>query len=201
MSFFTNRPTSWTFRNSVGRATLTRLILLPIEVPGCRVHSNDEFRVRRKRALQETVVRFVPDDTELGQRIAHGKALDDLRDEFRVVAEDVRVLFEDGRTDPRLDQTGVRELVDECRGVVVGGKVASFRMEVSRTTREARSGASQRSFALLASDEPDRLGLGHAFPAILVVRAGLCWGQLEPENLAANDGRGIHGTSVFEGSH
>lgn len=72
------------------------------------------------------------------------------------------------------------------------GKVASFRMEVSRTTREARSGASQRSFALLASDEPDRLGLGHAFPAILVVRAGLCWGQLEPENLAANDGRGIH---------
>jgi len=62
----------------------------------------------------------MPDDTELGQRIAHGKALDDFSDKFRVVAEDVRVLFEDGRADPRLDQTGACELVDECLGIVLG---------------------------------------------------------------------------------
>jgi hypothetical protein len=55
--------------------------------------------VKRWRAFQEAVVRFVPDDTELGQRIAHGKAPDDFSDEFGMVAEDVRVLFEDGRTD------------------------------------------------------------------------------------------------------
>lgn len=56
-----------------------------------------------RRALEKTVVRFVPDDTELRQRIAHREALDDFSDEFRVIAEDVRVLFHDGRTDPSLD--------------------------------------------------------------------------------------------------
>jgi hypothetical protein len=71
-------------------------------------------------ALEKTGVRFVPDDTEPGQRIARRQALDDFSDEFWMVAEDVRVLFEDGWTRPRLDQTGARELVDECRGVVVG---------------------------------------------------------------------------------
>ena len=80
-----------------------RLVLLAIEVSGCRVHGHDEFRVCGKRALEKTVVGFVPDDTELSQRIAHLEALDNFSDELWMIAEDVRVLFQDGRTDPRLD--------------------------------------------------------------------------------------------------
>jgi hypothetical protein len=41
---------------------------------------------------------LVPDHAELSQRITDRKALDNLSDEFRVVAQDVRVLFEDGLT-------------------------------------------------------------------------------------------------------
>ena len=37
-----------------------------------------------------------------------------------MIAEDIRVLFQDRWADPRLDQTGTRELVDERRGVVAG---------------------------------------------------------------------------------
>jgi hypothetical protein len=81
------------------------------------------------------------------------------------------------------------------------GKVASFRMQVSRTTRKVGPGASQRPCASLRFDERNRLGLGHAFPAVLAVRTGQCRGQLEPDNLAANDGRRIHDTSVRERSH
>ena len=72
-------------------------------MPGCRVHGDDELRIRCKRGFQEPIVRFVADDTELGQRIALRKALDDISDKFRVVAKYVRVLLEDGRADPRLD--------------------------------------------------------------------------------------------------
>src|SRR4051812_30242714 len=50
-----------------------RLVNLTIEVPGCRVHGDDEFGVCDKRALEETVVGFVPDYAELGQRVAYGK--------------------------------------------------------------------------------------------------------------------------------
>jgi hypothetical protein len=96
------------------------LVPLLIEVPECRVHGDDEFRFRCERVFQEPVVRFVPDDTELGQRIADWEALDDFSDEFGMIAEDVRLLFEDGRADPRLEQTRTYELVDERRRVVVG---------------------------------------------------------------------------------
>ena len=61
----------------------------------------------------------MPDDAEFGQGIAHREALDDFSDEFRVIAENVRVLFQDGRSNPRLNETGSRELVDQCRGVVL----------------------------------------------------------------------------------
>jgi hypothetical protein len=96
------------------------LVLLAIEVPGCRVHRDDELRVRCKRALEKTVVRFVPDDTELGQWIAHREVLDNFSDELWMIAEDVRLLFQDGWADPSLDKTAAREFVDQCRGVVVG---------------------------------------------------------------------------------
>jgi hypothetical protein len=89
------------------------LVLLAIEVAGSSIHCDNEFRVRGKRALEKTVVGFVPDDTELGQRIAHREALDNFSDELWMIAEDVRVLFQDRRCCPCLNQTGARELVDE----------------------------------------------------------------------------------------
>jgi hypothetical protein len=73
-------------------------------------------------------------------------------------------------------------------------------MKVSRTTRKVGPGASQRSCASLRFDERNRLGLGHRFAAVLAVRTGQCRGQLEPDNLAANDGRRMHDTGVREGS-
>jgi hypothetical protein len=50
------------------------LILLAIEVPGYRVHGDDEFRLYGKSALEKAVVWFVPDDTELREGIANGEA-------------------------------------------------------------------------------------------------------------------------------
>jgi hypothetical protein len=73
-------------------------------------------------------------------------------------------------------------------------------MQVSTTTRKVGPGASQRSCASLRFNERNRLGLGHRLAAILAVRTGQCRGQLEPDNLAANDGRRIHDPSVREGS-
>lgn len=81
------------------------------------------------------------------------------------------------------------------------GKVASFRMQVSRTTRKIGPGASQRPCASFGFDERDRLGLGHCLSPVLAVRTGQCRGEFEPDNLAADDGRRMHDTSVREGSH
>ena len=74
-------------------------------------------------------------------------------------------------------------------------------MQVSRTTRKVGPDASQRPCASLPFDERDRLGLGHRLAPVLAVRAGQCRRQLEPDNLAANDGRRIHDINVREGSH
>jgi hypothetical protein len=88
-----------------------------------------------------------------------------------------------------------------AEALLSAGKVASFRMQVSRTTRKVGPGASQRPSASLRFDERNRLGLGHRFAPVLAVRTGQCRGQLEADNLAANDGRRMHDTSVREGSH
>jgi hypothetical protein len=88
-----------------------------------------------------------------------------------------------------------------AEALLSAGKVASFRMQVSRTTRTVGPGASQRPRASLRFDERNRLGLGHCLAAVLAVRTGQCRGQLEPDNLAANDGRRMHNISVREGSH
>ena len=80
------------------------MILLPIEVPRSGVHRDDELGARRQRAFQKAVVRFVSDDAEFGQRVADGKALHYLGDKFWVVTQNVCVLLEDRRTDPRLNQ-------------------------------------------------------------------------------------------------
>lgn len=88
-----------------------------------------------------------------------------------------------------------------AEALLSAGKVASFRMQVSRTTRKVGPGASQRSCASFRFDEGNRLGLGQRLAAVLAVRTGQSRGQLEPDNLAANDGRRIHDISVREGSH
>jgi hypothetical protein len=41
------------------------LIFLPIEMPRCRIHRDDDFGASRQRAFQKTVIRFVPDYDEL----------------------------------------------------------------------------------------------------------------------------------------
>ena len=87
-----------------------------------------------------------------------------------------------------------------AEALLSAGKVASFRMQVSRTTRKVWPGASQRPCASLGFDERNRLGFGHGFAPVLAVRTGQCRGQLEPDNLATNDGRRIHDISVREGS-
>ena len=80
------------------------------------------------------------------------------------------------------------------------GNVASFRMQVSRTTRKVRPGASQRPCASLRFNERNGLGFGHGFAAVLTVRSRQRGRELEPDNLAANHGRRIHDTSVGEGA-
>ena len=88
-----------------------------------------------------------------------------------------------------------------AEALLSAGKVASFRMQVSRTTRKVGPGASQRPSASLRFDERNRLGLGHRLAAVPAVRTGHCPGQLEPHKLAANDGRRVHDISVCAGSH
>src|SRR5690349_13229242 len=80
-----------------------------------------------------------------------------------------------------------------AEALLSAGKVASFRMQVSRTTRKVRPGAS------LGFDERNRLGFGHSFAPVLTVRSSERRGELEPNHLATNDGRRTHDTSVREG--
>jgi hypothetical protein len=87
-----------------------------------------------------------------------------------------------------------------AEALLSAGKVASFRMQVSRTTRKVGPGASQRPYASLGFDECNRLGFGHGFAAVLAVRSRQPRREPEPDNLAADDGRRIHDISVRERS-
>jgi hypothetical protein len=172
------------------------LILLPIEVSWSGVQSDDELRACGQGAFQETIVRLVPDDAQFGQRIADEKAIDDLNDEFRMIAQYIRVLLEDRRTDPRLNQVGVRGSKMSADALFSPGNVASFRMHVSRTTRKVWPGASQCARASLGFDERNRLAFCHRFAAVLAVCPRQPRGELEPDDLTFDDGRCIHNTSV-----
>ena len=123
----------------------------------------------------------MPDGTELGSRIANREALDNFSDEFWIIAEDVCVLFQHGWVDPRLDQTGAREFVDQYRGVLSAGKIASFRMQVSRT--------------------PRKVGHGDHRAPFLAVNSRQRPGHLESDKPATNHGRRVHDVSVCGGSH
>ena len=74
--------------------------------------------------------------------------------------------------------------------------MASFRMQVSRTTRKVGPGASQNPRASLSFDERNRLAFGHRLAAVLAVRSRQRRGELAPDDLAFNDGCRIHDISV-----
>ena len=173
-----------------------RLILLPIEVPWSGVHRDDELRACRQRAFQKAVVGLVPDDAQFGQRIADEEALDNLSDELRVVAQDIRVLLEDRRTDPRLNQVGACEFKDERGRVVLAREGGELQNAGSKTTRKVGPGASQSPRASLGFDERNRFAFGYRLAAVLAVCSRQRRGELEPDDLAFNDGCRIHDISV-----
>src|SRR5688500_17238543 len=70
-----------------------------------------------------------------------------------------------------------------AEALLSAGKVASFRMQVSRTTRKVGPDASQRPCASLRFDERNRLGFAHGLAAVLAVRTGQCRGQLDRTTL------------------
>jgi hypothetical protein len=179
-----------------GLITLSRLILLPIEVPWSRVHRDDELRAYRQGTFQEAIVGLVPNDAQIGQRIADGKTFDNLSDEFRMVAQYVRVLLENRGTDPGLNQAGVWSSKMRAERLFSPGNVASFRMQVSRTTRKVWPCASQRPLASVGFDERNRLAFRHRLAAVLAVCSRQRRGELEPDDLAFDDGCRIHDTSV-----
>ena len=79
-------------------------------MPGSGVHSDDVVGVSRKGALEESIIWFVPDDAQLGERIADAAAFDDLSNETWIVAEHVSVFFKNRRARPSLDQSGSDKL-------------------------------------------------------------------------------------------
>ena len=69
------------------------------------------------------------------------------------------------------------------------------------TTCEVGPGAPQRPRAPPDSDECNRFAFGHSLAAILPVVSDQSRRQLEPDDLAANNGRRVHDISVRGGSH
>ena len=94
------------------------MILLLIEMSASGVHSDDVVGVSRKGALEESIIWFVPDDAQFGERIADTAAFDDFSNELWIVAEHISVFLENRRTRPSLDQSGSDKLKNE-RGDVV----------------------------------------------------------------------------------
>jgi hypothetical protein len=88
-----------------------------------------------------------------------------------------------------------------AEAVVLGREGRELQNAGSRTTSKVGPGAPQRPCASLGFDERNRLGFSHGFPAVLPVRSRQGRGQLEPDDLAANDGRRIHDSSVRDDSH
>ena len=94
------------------------MILLLVEMSASGVHSDDVVGVSRKGALEESIIWFVPDDTQFDEGIADTAAFDDFSNELWIVAEHISVFLENRRTRPSLDQSGSDKLKNE-RGDVV----------------------------------------------------------------------------------
>jgi hypothetical protein len=78
--------------------------VLSVEVSGGCIHRDDELGVRRQGALEETVIWLVANDAQLGQWIADEDELDELGNEVRLVAQDVRGFFKCRWTGPCLNK-------------------------------------------------------------------------------------------------
>ena len=76
------------------------------------------------------------------------------------------------------------------------GKVASFRMQVSRTTRKVGPRASQCSRASLGFHERNRLAPSHRLAAVLAVGSRQSGREFEPDDFAFDNGCRVHDTSV-----
>jgi hypothetical protein len=69
-------------------------------------------------------------------------------------------------------------------------------MQVSRTTRKTRLGATQRPRASLGFDERHRFGCGYRLTAVLPVCPRQRRGELEADDFPFDDRGRIHGISV-----
>ena len=72
-------------------------------MPRSRVDSDNVIGVSRKGALEESIIRFVPDDAQLREGIADTAAFNDFGNEIWIVAEHACVFFKNRRTGPNLD--------------------------------------------------------------------------------------------------
>jgi hypothetical protein len=70
--------------------------------------------------------------------MALAAAVDNLGDGLRVIAEHIRVFLENRGADPRLDEAGGASSKMSADGFFSPGNVASFRMQMSRTTLKIR---------------------------------------------------------------
>ena len=81
------------------------------------------------------------------------------------------------------------------------GNVASFRMQVSRTTRKIGLSAAQCPRAALGFNEDNRLSFRYCFAAVLTMRLCKRRGELKPNNSAFDYGCCIHTISVCQELH
>ena len=79
------------------------MILILVEMAGSPIDGDDVVGVSRKGTLEESIIWFVPDNPQLGERIADTAAFDDFSNEIWIVAEHVAVFLKNRRTSPSLD--------------------------------------------------------------------------------------------------
>jgi hypothetical protein len=172
------------------------LILLSVEVTGSGIYRDDEIGTSDERAFQESIVWFVPDDMELSQRMTHAAHFNNLSDQVRPVTQNVCVFLKTARLAQASSKPMRASSKISADALFSPGNVASFRMQVSRTTRKVEPGATQCTRTTLRFDECDGLRLGHRLPAVLAVRPRQRARELEPNNFPVDDGRRIHNIRV-----
>src|ERR1700674_2997156 len=140
--------------------------------------------------------RLVPDDVEFGQRMAFTAACHDFSTNSgwspNKSAYSSRIA---GLTHASMRPARASSKMS-ADALFSPGNVASFRMQVSRTTLKIGPGATQCPCAPLGFDEPHRFTFGHRLATVLAVRARQRRGELEPDDFPVDDGSRIHAISV-----
>ena len=162
---------------------------------GSGVDCDDIVGVSRKGALEESIIWFVPDDAQLGKRIADTAAFDDFSNEIRIVAEHVSVLFKYRRTRQASINPDWTSSKTSAETLSRAGKVASFRTQVSRTTLKIRLGATQHPRASLRFHECDRLVLSYRPVAVCSVGSSERRRELKPNDFSLHHGGCMHDAS------